>query len=1210
MAYNNNNATVLLVGSTGFVGGRILNELIQAKHNNKIGKVIAGVNHATHLANVDQTIQLDYHDDENLNQQLKGVDVVISAISITPDSLTNVDKLLTAMAFNKVKLYIPSEYGVDYNKTQYKSHPVFVAKSRHIEKAKQFDFKTVSIYSGLIMEFTFGKLLDMKELEWKLVSSKQKVALTSLNDLSSVIAQLAATPLEDVNKLKSELRVFSDCRSIHKYARVFEDQIHQPIVLIDVNRAIYEKTFALLEKGEYTGDQFEAFKATVHLIASEGSVDFTADNDNDTETLNRIAATEAHFMASQKPRVSNLNTPPAVPSPEEGPPRKLTRRTGPSVTHSIAKDMQSVDNSDRSFGASAQAKSTPVQHIPPSSSPATTFARDNSAILAAELSRMRRQKDEEIEKRMQTSNQLKAQYEINYRAHGEIETDQEELKAQKEKLRAEVARLQALNADLNTKNETSNEKMEIDMMFQRHEAETSIRKQNRSTVSPQRRTSRASSMGFPGLQNSFARNTAGLSRGKTAMPAPPIASRKDEMDWQSETNERRAHSQPRPTTSKNDSSDWEKFTHLLFNHLCCYPSTRAYRQLTIQLILNADVESVELDKYNRASVELLETFGEEVVEGRTDAAFAKVVKNLNIFVEVFLNCGMLTHLAETLALLASLVYANEKILDSLLSPVHEVDGSSLVLSIMKIVKKHLKPKTQVNESEEMKGSQEILEEMIQDNLMDCVLNFVETVVMHSQDSQTGKLMPLLKDAAVIQIPLLSSQKPCWREYLAQLGDLDVDIYYEFLDFPNKLTSISEFDDFYASLELLIQPSQDGFYDSQQIDPFSNLELFEAFLDYVNNKSPSIPKLSSNSNNNDDDHDEILQNKVKTFDNFLTSNNLGDIHKGNENLRKFFDYRSTNFNDVVGIGSHQHALLSLASFYYSNNLIEESSRLLNEAIIISRISKDLETLEKSIKLRRLLGNKKTCVDIYKSSTEDLTIMDELNDIKLSLNQVGVIVLLMAALSDYFKGDKLSDLFIRSTRALIRLEENTVQDKVDASLQTWSTINAILWDMAGVKSIRDIYQDLSLKGETWHTSAQLTCRINIAHQYSQNGEYASALDCLFNQKLLSEINLSDYTIWANAIWSVLKQRSDRLDRQWTGPDVESSNDQEMVNKIESLIGNAVENDGNRDLTLEQLLLSYKMADDRQYLKLKLKAQLELAGFETRYNYGITKLKLELV
>ncbi|TIC75333.1 hypothetical protein E3Q00_01083 [Wallemia mellicola] len=462
----------------------------------------------------------------------------------------------------------------------------------------------------------------------------------------------------------------------------------------------------------------------------------------------------------------------------------------------------------------------------------------------------------------------------------------------------------------------------------------------------------------------------------------------------------------------------------------------------------------------------------------------------------------------------------------------------------------------------------------------------------------------------------------WREYLAQLGDLDVDIYYEFLDFPNKLTSISEFDDFYASLELLIQPSQDGFYDSQQIDPFSlfglfvrqslmlknnlsfkgNLELFEAFLDYVNNKSPSIPKLSSNSNNNDDDHDEILQNKVKTFDNFLTSNNLGDIHKGNENLRKFFDYRSTNFNDVVGIGSHQHALLSLASFYYSNNLIEESSRLLNEAIIISRISKDLETLEKSIKLRRLLGNQKTCVDIYKSSTEDLTIMDELNDIKLSLNQVSVIVLLMAALSDYFKGDKLSDLFIRSTRALIRLEENTVQDKVDASLQTWSTINAILWDMAGVKSIRDIYQDLSLKGETWHTSAQLTCRINIAHQYSQNGEYASALDCLFNQKLLSEINLSDYTIWANAIWSVLKQRSDRLDRQWTGPDVESSNDQEMVNKIESLIGNSVENDGNRDLALEQLLLSYKMADDRQYLKLKLKAQLELAGFETRYNYGV--------
>lgn len=294
MSYNNNNATVLLVGSTGFVGGRILNELIQAKRNNKIGKVIAGVNHATHLANVDQTIQLDYHDDENLNQQLKGVDVVISAISITPDSLSNIDKLLvcnisalfiannsqTAMAFNKVKLYIPSEYGVDYRKTHYKNHPVFATKSRHIEKAKQFDFKTISIFSGLLMEFTFGKILDMKELEWKIISSKQKVALTSLNDLSSVISQLAATPLDEINKLKSELHIYSDCRNIHKYARIFEDQIRQPVVLIDVNKAIYEKTYALLEKGEYTGDQFDAFKATVHLIASEGSIDFSADNDN------------------------------------------------------------------------------------------------------------------------------------------------------------------------------------------------------------------------------------------------------------------------------------------------------------------------------------------------------------------------------------------------------------------------------------------------------------------------------------------------------------------------------------------------------------------------------------------------------------------------------------------------------------------------------------------------------------------------------------------------------------------------------------------------------------------------------------------------------------------------------------------------------------------------------------------------------------------
>lgn len=89
-----NKATVLLIGPTGFVGQRILNKLLLAKEDGNIGKVIAGVNSSTQIAGADATIQLDYKDDQRLIQQLQGVDVVISAVNITPDTAACADKLL------------------------------------------------------------------------------------------------------------------------------------------------------------------------------------------------------------------------------------------------------------------------------------------------------------------------------------------------------------------------------------------------------------------------------------------------------------------------------------------------------------------------------------------------------------------------------------------------------------------------------------------------------------------------------------------------------------------------------------------------------------------------------------------------------------------------------------------------------------------------------------------------------------------------------------------------------------------------------------------------------------------------------------------------------------------------------------------------------------------------------------------------------------
>lgn len=155
------------------------------------------------------------------------------------------------------------------------------------------------------------------------------------------------------------------------------------------------------------------------------SDDDIEDFDLDPETLNKIAATEAHFLASQKPKV--VDSPTNVPSPDDQPPRKLTRRTGPSISNALARSAQgldvprsanpasafrnplAIDNHDhshngvdksldlggKSFGASAQAKSTPAQNFEPvrASSAAPPISRGSSG-LAVEIARLRRQHDE------------------------------------------------------------------------------------------------------------------------------------------------------------------------------------------------------------------------------------------------------------------------------------------------------------------------------------------------------------------------------------------------------------------------------------------------------------------------------------------------------------------------------------------------------------------------------------------------------------------------------------------------------------------------------------------------------------------------------------------------------------------------------------------------------------------------------------------------
>ena len=93
-------STVMLVGPTGFVGQRIFNALLHAREQGKIAKVVAGINYPTQIANADETICLEYKDDQRLIEQLRGIDIVISAVNMTPETAANADKLLVGSVYS------------------------------------------------------------------------------------------------------------------------------------------------------------------------------------------------------------------------------------------------------------------------------------------------------------------------------------------------------------------------------------------------------------------------------------------------------------------------------------------------------------------------------------------------------------------------------------------------------------------------------------------------------------------------------------------------------------------------------------------------------------------------------------------------------------------------------------------------------------------------------------------------------------------------------------------------------------------------------------------------------------------------------------------------------------------------------------------------------------------------------------------------------
>lgn len=162
------------------------------------------------------------------------------------------DVILSALADSSVKVYFPSEFGVNHTVHDF-SQPEWDYKKAHAARARELlgpkGGKVCCIYPGLFLESSIGPWFgfDTKNGKYECVGSKdKKIGFTGMKDLGLVTASLASLSAE---KVVGEVHVAGDNRSFEEIAEIMEKAGAGPIEVTELDLQEYKKKVLSDPKG-------------------------------------------------------------------------------------------------------------------------------------------------------------------------------------------------------------------------------------------------------------------------------------------------------------------------------------------------------------------------------------------------------------------------------------------------------------------------------------------------------------------------------------------------------------------------------------------------------------------------------------------------------------------------------------------------------------------------------------------------------------------------------------------------------------------------------------------------------------------------------------------------------------------------------------------------------------------------------------------------
>ncbi|TFK53765.1 NAD(P)-binding protein [Heliocybe sulcata] len=233
--------TVAIIGPTGFIGSFITPAFVKAANANEITlrlltRDVRKPTISSYLADGGEGVKacgIDYDQPSTLEGALRGVHVLVNVMGAEGDFEARKALILDAACKARVKVYFPSEWGTNHNRTK-RHHPIFESKARHHHEAERRGLKVVAVYTGLIIEFCFckwfGKLtnapltsshtllilsshrgIDSAANTWLIPGTGDEPnAMTSQADLGNYALRAVLMSFHEPEKVPAHLEIYSD----------------------------------------------------------------------------------------------------------------------------------------------------------------------------------------------------------------------------------------------------------------------------------------------------------------------------------------------------------------------------------------------------------------------------------------------------------------------------------------------------------------------------------------------------------------------------------------------------------------------------------------------------------------------------------------------------------------------------------------------------------------------------------------------------------------------------------------------------------------------------------------------------------------------------------------------------------------------------------------------------------------------------------------